>query len=110
MFKPSYDASIRPGAGHLGVVAVVGGVVVQFAEAFAVVQQGGEVAVEAQEAVAGGFGGFAQEDDVGAVDEAAQQVEAVLAFALGGDDQLIELFGRQSSDGGIGLGGALALQ
>lgn len=68
-----------------GVVAVVCGVVVQFTEAFAVVQQGGEVAIEAQEAVAGGFGGFTQEDDVGAVYEAAQQVDVVLGFALCGD-------------------------
>lgn len=81
----------------------------QLGEAFVVAQQGGEVAVEAQQAVAGGFGGFAQEDDVGAVNEAAQQVEVGLAFALRCGGQLVELLGRQPGDGGVRLSGAFAL-
>lgn len=69
------------GFGPVGMVALVRGVVVQVVPAFAVVQGwrgGSRGAVRGR----GRCRGFAQQDDVGEVHHAAQQIEGVLALSL----------------------------
>lgn len=81
---------------------------VQVVPAVVVVQQGGQVQVEVEDADAGVGGCQPHQQLGGAVHQAAGQVQAVLPFALGGGGDAVQVLGGQPGEDGIGFVTALA--
>ena len=86
-------AALLARGGDVGMVAVVVGVLAEVVPALVVVQQGGQVQVEVEDAVAGVGRWRAHQEDAGAVHQTADQIEAVLAFALGGGGDALQVLG-----------------
>ncbi len=76
---------------------------VQVVPAVVVVQQGGQVQGEVEDAVAGVGGCQPHQQLGGAVHQAAGQVQAIIAFAVSGGGDAVQVLGGQPGEDEIGI-------